>query len=308
MIKNTILLISLIFLILIIYILSNNIFEYFTDNIIEFKKEQFIEPEKFKSEYRDILKNYSYYFNSKNLQKRNIKNIDEFFNIYLSSLKKSSNNFIYKFNKNLNYNINDKLYPFLEYIIPKSRIVRVNNIENNYPHTHRDIMFFNYIPSGFIIVHELVHIDQRINPNFYNNIYNLWGFKKVNNINNFNYLKDNNRTNPDGLDIYWVWNYNNKHFWIGKIYDNNINNISDATSKICTLEKTNEEYSFTNKMINLEDSNIYKDFFGKVDNNDYHPNEIIAEYLTHFIYNNKQAIYPAEKIFLKEYNKRFIKK
>lgn len=304
MIRNIILLIILIY---IIYIFSKKASEYFTENIIEFKKDQFIYPSNFKDEYKNILLNYSYYFNSIDLQKRGFTNINELLSKYLSSLKNPNNNFIYRFNKNLNNNITENLYPFLEYIIPKTRIVQINEIENNYPHTHRDIMFFNDVPSGFIIVHELVHIDQRINPNFYNNIYRLWGFHKVNNIINFDILKNNNRTNPDGLDLYWVWNFNNKHYWIGKIYDNNTNNISDATSKICTIDKINNKYVYNNHMVNLNQSNDYKYFFGNVSGNDYHPNEIIAEYMTQIIYNNNEAKYPAEKIFLEEYNKRFIK-
>jgi len=304
MIRNIILLIMLIF---IIYIFSTRINEYFTENIIEFKKDQFINPDNFKEEYKDILLNYSYYFNPINLQKRGLKNIDDLLLTYVSSLKSSNNNFIYRFNKNLNYNITDNLYPFLEYIVPKSRIVKINGIENNYPHTHRDIMFFNNVPSGFIIVHELIHIDQRLNQNFYNNIYKLWGFEKVNKINNFNVLKNNSRTNPDGLDLYWIWNYNNKHYWIGKIYDTKFNNISDATSKICTMDKINGIYKYNNHMVNLNESNDYKYFFGNISGNDYHPNEIVAEYMTQIIYNNNEPKYPAEKIFLEEYNKRFIK-
>jgi hypothetical protein len=304
MIKNIILLIFLIYL---IYIFTNKINEYFTNNIIEFSKEQFLIPLEFKDEYKNILINYSHYFNQKNLEKRQLKSINELFLIYTSSLRVSNNIFIYQFNKKLNNNINDNILPFLEYIVPKTKIVKVSNIENNYPHTHRDIMFFNDIPSGFIIVHELVHIDQRLYPKFYNNIYNLWGFYKVNKIINFDILKDNNRTNPDGLDIYWLWNYKNKNYWIGKIYDNNIYNISDATSKLCSIDNINGEYVYNNNMINLNKSKDYKDYFGNISGNDYHPNEIVAEYMTQIIYNNNKPIYPAEKIFLENYNKRFIK-
>jgi hypothetical protein len=60
-------------------------------------------------------------------------------------------------------------------------------------------------------------------------------------------------------------------------------------------------------MINLNKSTDYNLFFGNVSGNDYHPNEIIAEYITEIIYNDNKPKYPAEKIFLKEYNKRFIK-
>ena len=106
--------ILLIILVLFIYIFTNKINEYFTNNIIEFKNEQFLHPNDFKDEYKNILLNYSYYFNKKNLEKRKLKNINELLLVYISSLRIPSNHFIYNINKKLNYNINDKILPFLD--------------------------------------------------------------------------------------------------------------------------------------------------------------------------------------------------
>lgn len=298
--------ILLVFLIF-IYI-RPKIAEYFTKNIIEFTNKQFIDPKLFISEYSEILENYSNYFNSKNLKKRQLENINELKIKYINALEKCNSYFIYKFNKNINSKLNNNILPFLDYIVPKSRITKINNIENNYPHTHKDIMFYNYIPDGYIIVHELVHIDQRYNEDFYNNIYTDWGFFKVDNINNFDNIRKINRTNPDGLNINWIWKYNNKYYWIGKLYDNNNNNISDATSKICEINKVGDKYFYNDIIDNLHNSKEYLDFFGNINGNDYHPNEICAEYFTKIIYNNNKAVYQAEKIFLNHYKKRFIKK
>lgn len=298
----------IILLVFIVYMyVRPKIVEYFTKNIIEFNSNQFINPKEFISEYKSILDKYVLYFNKKNLEKRQLKNIDELHKKYIDSLRECNSLFIYQFNKNINSNINNNILPFLKFIVPKSKVVRSINIENNYPHTHKDIMFYNSVPSGYIIVHELTHIDQRINVNFYNNIYNEWGFINVDNIENFNSIRELNRTNPDGLNINWLWLHNNKYYWIGKLYNNNYSNISDATTKICIINKVNDKYIYTGEIMNMSQSKEYLEYFGNIPGNNYHPNELSAEYLTELIYNDRKVQYPAEKIFLTNYINRFIK-
>ena len=103
-----------------------------------------------------------------------------------------------------------------------------NSIENGYPHTHKDVVFvsqqfvdeiLNSGKTNYIIdtlIHEQVHVLQRKMPEKFEKLYNnYWHFKKVNEITGIESLLDLYRTNPDGLDVNYV--FKNK-IWLGCVY------------------------------------------------------------------------------------------
>ena len=178
-------------------------------------------------------------------------------------------------------------------LIPNIKIAKVQNIENSYPHTHQDIIVFdksyfkdlenynsnlnslkNYQDQANTLIHEIVHIKQRQNPVFYDDLYRQFGFQSI----SLQYLKNNLqdtitsriRLNPDELPHYrfWVWKNQVLPLVIYSSFDvSNINQVNyigiDWNNKL--------------KKKQLSDWTEYNDFFG-ISQNNYHPIEILAEY------------------------------
>ena len=178
-------------------------------------------------------------------------------------------------------------------LIPNIKITKVQNIENSYPHTHQDIIVFdksyfkdlenynsnlnslkNYQDQANTLIHEIVHIKQRQNPVFYDDLYRQFGFQSI----SLQYLKNNLqdtitsriRLNPDELPHYrfWVWKNQVLPLVIYSSFDvSNINQVNyigiDWNNKL--------------KKKQLSDWNEYNEFFG-ISQNNYHPIEILAEY------------------------------
>ena len=107
-----------------------------------------------------------------------------------------------------------------------------------------------------IIFHEQIHIHQHFNSNKYRHLYNKLGFNKINiNLDNiFNIM-----TNPDGMEYYI---YHNKYIPLLIINNNKLKSII---------------YDITNN--NIIDINYFKQMYN-IKSSAYHPDEIIAEYLT----------------------------
>lgn len=171
---------------------------------------------------------------------------------------------------------------------------------------------------------QLIYDTNHVNP--YNNLYKLWGFIKSDYIDNIQDILEKNRHNPDGLDDKWIWktNANNvdKYYWIGAIFNNhNPSSLRDVQYIAVELFKiSSQELHLTNDDIpkgaielpieisngnnanntnnifkRLESSSIiqlsslreFNDYFGNVlGNNNYHPNEISAQYMEIY-YKNK---------------------
>jgi len=234
---------------------------------------------------------------------KNIINSSDFFNnmnSYDLQVRKSNNNNEYLKKYQLGYRaftmqqktiltnivniINKKINKYNNFKNIKWIFVKIDiNLENSYPHTIENVIvlsnnFFNYSLKSQIntIIHEKVHIYQRIYPEYINILYNRWGFKKVEV--DFNY----NRNNPD---IKYYYTYNNN--LLIQLYTNNPIELYDSDTYFIDLENNNKIIIDKNiiKQYNLPD--IY---INKLE----HPSEIMAEiiclYLTNSYHKNDNWI------------------
>lgn len=289
---------------------TNNYLSIKTNNTL-INKAQFIRyPVEFKNIWRSILLDYISNFNDVNLHSRNVRSHDELLNKYMKCLLPISDDNINTVNNALSKAIlqieatNRILLKYVMNIIKKVKIIKVSNdMEGGYPHTYKNYIIFpeswfrNISITTFI--HELVHIDQRLRPNLYYNLYNSWCFSKynLNEIDNMKSIINQNRVNPDGLDINWIWHPNpesNKSYWIGALFNHQYkpNNIADVKYLIITLKinKTGKKLEIVDKEKNISSHLLFNDYFGNINNNHYHPNEIVAEYMS-ILYSNMDELY-----------------
>jgi hypothetical protein len=226
---------------------------------------------------------------------KNITNSSDFFNnmnSYDLQVRKSNNNNEYLKKYQLGYRaftmqqktiltnivniINKKINKYNNFKNIKWIFVKIDiNLENSYPHTIENVIvlsnnFFNYSLKSQIntIIHEKVHIYQRIYPEYINILYNRWGFKKVEV--DFNY----NRNNPD---IKYYYTYNNN--LLIQLYTNNPIELYDSDTYFIDLENNNKIIIDKNiiKQYNLPD--IY---INKLE----HPSEIMAEIISLYLTNS----------------------
>ena len=178
-----------------------------------------------------------------------------------------------------------------------------NHIDNGYPHTNGDIVFLTskFINSilpfynsndinggikniGSILIHEAVHIWQRMNPEIFNKLYTkYWFFIKPEKIHNKQYLDKITRYNPDGSDTNWVFHFNNKYFLFLSIYDEGATDISGVRYvgiELNKIYKGNFEIIDDTEYKSLIELNEFNSFFMNLYGNHYHPNELSAELLS----------------------------
>lgn len=158
-----------------------------------------------------------------------------------------------------------------------------DNFDWNFPFTVGNTIFFTSISISSIktdtIIHELIHIHQRLNPNIYYKLYKSLGFIRKNIL-----IKDNIKimklTNPDGLDLEWIFRINNKYYLPMELIDKNLNFF---TVLILLKRSNNIKYDFqTVKIADLKYLNYYIKYFNRlnVTKQLYHPNEISARLIT----------------------------
>jgi hypothetical protein len=149
------------------------------------------------------------------------------------------------------------------------------NLENSYPHTIKNVIvlsnnFFNNSINRQIntIIHEKVHIYQRMYPQYINILYNKWGFKKT------DIIVNNNRNNPD---IKYYYSYNNN--LLIQLYINNPRKLNDSNTYFINLENNNKIIIDNNiiEQYNLPDISIEKLE---------HPSEIMAEIISLYLTNS----------------------
>lgn len=144
------------------------------------------------------------------------------------------------------------------------------NIENNYPHTHGDTIFFPNLyftlPQSErinLLIHEKIHIYQRYYPIPYHKIllnhYNL----KVKQLLFTHEDFENVRQNPDNNLLI----YTDDNEYILPVFMDNPSSIADVKHKVYNKHNNNTSYSELNK--------------------NEHPNETFAYYLTNAILKNE---------------------
>jgi hypothetical protein len=223
--------------------------------------------------------------NSYDLQVRKSNNKNEYFKKYLSGYQ----TFTMEQKKillNIVNIIEKKIYKYNNFKNIKWVFVKIDtNLENSYPHTIENVIvlsnnfFYNSTSSQInTIIHEKVHIYQRMYPEYINILYKNWGFNKVEDDIDIDY----NRNNPD---IKYYYSYNNN--LLIQLYMNNPIDLNDSNTYLIDLENNNKIIINSNiiKQYNLPDISI-----NKLE----HPNEMMAEiislYLTNSYNNNDKWI------------------
>tara|TARA_B100000029_G_scaffold476323_1_gene520365 strand:- start:287 stop:814 length:528 start_codon:yes stop_codon:yes gene_type:complete len=139
-------------------------------------------------------------------------------------------------------------------------------------------------------------------------------FVKAKEISNISKIHDIVRANPDGLEMMWVWDHPEatNPIWVNAVFDI-IDNESYRKNKLRKvryialplnrqIKKINKDKNGKKtiiykhkkykvivekgqpKVINIEDASEFNHFF-RITNNNYHPNEITAEYFRIYILN-----------------------
>lgn len=198
-----------------------------------------------------------------------------------------------------------KLKSFLNYCYNLSTIAKSQEwLESGMPHTHKQIVilpqsWFNEIlntttrtntqrisSNGGTLIHEMTHILQRLYPEKFKTLYtSQWGFKHIEYIDNFENIKARNRENPDGTDILWIWISPSKPhqaFWIGAVFNSYkpkaLNDVEYLAYPVYEIIKDRHYKLGEQPSIQLQNFNEFQHFFNLTRNN-YHPNEIVAEYM-----------------------------
>lgn len=190
------------------------------------------------------------------------------------------------------------LYLYFDYWLSRIMIAKASPwLESGMPHTHDKIIVLD--PSWFssfrlsTFIHELSHVHQRKYPEDWYKLLSQWGFMHYDfNLEGANGLEDvliRNRTNPDGLDIHWVWQSpsSNKFYWIGAVFQSI--SPSSLTSGIeynaYPLIQDNSGkfvYLHSSSHIPLKSFSDFQNYFG-INQNNYHPNEIISQYMEYYL-------------------------
>lgn len=153
------------------------------------------------------------------------------------------------------------LTPFSHFRNMPWKLAKVSKqLEQGYPHTIGDIIilsddFFDipYSRQKSILIHEKVHVYQRLYPDTIASLYEQWGFQRVSMIPQ-DVLK-RRRNNPD---LQGWYQYKNKI--VAQLYDKNAKMLSD--SKPCMLEEN----------VCTSPKDYMPSYIGQLE----HPNEIMA--------------------------------
>lgn len=243
-----------------------------------------------KNELKDLYSNTKYLktFNKNNIIARKIDN---------HNIKKFYFQNCLDFDHKTKQNINR----IMDYMCEKYSNNYFNNwkfglvtekIELGLPHTHRDVIILtkNILSNNLeflcrLFTHERTHVLQRKYPKKFEILYTkYWNFINVSKIYNFEKFKEETRINPDGLDLKWIFCY--KEIYILPLSIFKDSNFTNCENIGIYLEKTNNIFLIPDNPIikPLSKCNEYTNFF-KISSNNYHPNELSAEYFSDYISN-----------------------
>jgi hypothetical protein len=229
----------IILLILLIFFLVNNFSnknEYFSNNDIIFYKKNNL--------FNKLKKDEDNYFKSffeTDFKVRNVKNSEEYISILENSIIEPDNDiiekikrYVIKIKKKINeHKINSDNYQYinlekLNNIQWKFGFIGDNNYENGLPHTRNDIIILNKNKINYnsdsknmrTLIHEQIHVYQKLYPLDLNNYLNNKNFQKVKKRTKY----DNIRANPD-LDNYIYKDKDNNIY--KAIYNSNPISVED---------------------------------------------------------------------------------
>lgn len=162
-------------------------------------------------------------------------------------------------------------------------------LESGMPHTHGPciIMSHDWLsrPTAGTLIHELMHVHQRMNPADFEPLYSKWGFRRTDGmISGLEAKYPLYRVNPDGLDPNWIWTdpANQRTYWIASLFTS-VDPSSLKDTQYLAFPLAGDTLRYTgSEPIPLAKFTEFQNMFG-IQQNNYHPNEIAAEYADHLL-------------------------
>lgn len=162
-------------------------------------------------------------------------------------------------------------------------------LEAGMPHTHGPCIIMSHewltSPTPGTLIHELMHVHQRMNPADFESLYTKWGFRRADGmISGLEAKYPLYRVNPDGLDPNWIWTdpSTGRVYWIASLF-NSVDPDSLKDTQYLAFPLAGDSLRYTgSEPIFLAKFTEFQNMFG-IQNNNYHPNEIAAEYADHLL-------------------------
>ena len=152
----------------------------------------------------------------------------------------------------------------------------------------KNINSSNFLNNCETLLHEKFHIIQRNHQHEFNELYpKVFGCQHIKNLKLNHYWKSKHLSNPDGLDINWIYQFNNSYYLPILTFNLEKRNIESIGIK---LKKTKKGFYTLNSYIKLRDIDQLRDYRKHISL--YHPNEIMACVLADIILKN---IFPKNK-------------
>lgn len=227
--------------------------------------------------------NYIKSFNKNDLEARDLHNHNDAITTYNNSIHNPTIN---------QKNIVKLIITSLLQNIPKHKkkdfmysgwnIVLFKNIENNFPHTHNDVIYFpinklnNSLYTQNTFLHERIHTLQKRAPALFKHLYEDFWYCKQQTI-DISPLESSLRANPDTPNLNWV--FKNRYVFLVS-YKPLVNNLNSVVYNAYDLKKK--------KLIELKKCKAFTDFFGDGGINYYHIDEISATMLADYCLGTKQ--------------------
>ena len=236
---------------------------------------------------KKILKKYINIFSKYELEfKTNNKNIkfnqDNILKYYIHKILKFTDN-----EKNLLINHINHINNVAPKFITNSdwNFIKLStDIEAGMPFTLNKYIFFSdrflnrlnikhlFLENCDTIIHEKIHIFQRLYPQIFKNFYiNNLGVIYNKNIILTKDWKNKNLKNPDGLDINWIYPYKNKFYLPMLLFNNSTKGVNQIVIELKNIGKKFITTKLSQDIYNFPPFKIYPKFISL-----YHPNEISA--------------------------------
>ena len=165
-----------------------------------------------------------------------------------------------------------------------------SEVENGFPHTHKDTIFLSAdtIKDSdkrllYVLVHEQMHVIQRKNMRLFDKLYTKYLPFKSGKLNIEESFIDKMRLNPDTRltpeKEYMYKDTDDKYYYLCAVYNLEIpNNLGDVDyiAVECKFDKDSGEFTATNNKVEITTLDNFNNYF-RLTGNHYHPNEISAE-------------------------------
>lgn len=236
-------------------------------------------------DYFNYIVDNAQYFNRMNeldLIARDASNINSYKKLYKDGYKGFSDmerNILISLTNKLNDILKDKCKNI--YSIPWKFAKLDYNLEKGYPHTHSDVIVLTTVFFGLdklimleTLLHEKIHVYQRLYPLYTQNLISLWNFKLIDRFENY---KDA-RNNPDINNFVYSQTNSDKAFL--QVYNSpQPTSISDSAVYFYIIKSKDEkqkENIVTKQNLNIPDIVTQYE----------HPYEIMATFLPKIIIHN----------------------